>query len=99
MFRSRLRLPRQALSTGLRPAVNARRRIHHVPKLEHDFTDGVPNLMSPGGFAIAWTDYMSLTIDKLNALTAGTSPPPPSDVSRSRETARGPAISAEMPHN
>jgi Fe-Mn family superoxide dismutase len=28
--------------------------------------------MSPGGFSIAWTEYMKLTVEKLNALTVGT---------------------------
>ena len=60
MFRPRLRAPRLAFGLGLRSTVNARRSIHHVP-----------NLMSPGGFAIAWTEYMKLAIEKLNALTVG----------------------------
>jgi hypothetical protein len=30
--------------------------------------------MSPAGFSIAWTDYMTLVTEKLNALTAGASP-------------------------
>ncbi len=48
------------------------RSMHSVPKLRHDFTEtGVPNLMSPAGFAIAWSDYMTLATEKLNALTAG----------------------------
>lgn len=72
MFRPRLRAPRLASGLGLRSTVNARRSIHHVPELQHDFSQGVPNLMSPGGFAIAWTEYMKLTVEKLNALTAGT---------------------------
>ncbi|KAJ4170463.1 hypothetical protein NW754_006601 [Fusarium falciforme] len=72
MFRPRLRAPRLAFGLGLRSTVNARRSIHHVPELQHDFSQGVPNLMSPGGFAIAWTEYMKLAIEKLNALTVGT---------------------------
>jgi superoxide dismutase len=51
--------------------VNARRSIHHVPELPHDYSQGVPNLMSPGGFSIAWTEYMKLMVEKLNALTVG----------------------------
>lgn len=43
-----------------------------MPRLRHDYTEtGVPNLMSPAGFSIAWSDYMSLAIEKLNALTVG----------------------------
>lgn len=77
MLRSRL-LPRAARSLRLGPAQNltahATRRIHHVPTLPHDYAEGgVPNLMSPGGFAIAWSDYMSLMVEKLNGLTAGSS--------------------------
>lgn len=74
MFRTRLRVPRQsaALALGLRASPNARRSIHHVPTLAHDFSRGVPNLMSPGGFMVAWTHYMQLMVEKLNALTAGT---------------------------
>ena len=72
MFRSRL-LPRagSSLRLGLRTTVNARRSLHQVPTLPHDYSQGVPNLMSPGGFAIAWSEYMSLMVEKLNALTAG----------------------------
>lgn len=71
MFRTRLRIPRQGLSLGLRTTVNARRSLHQVPSLPHDYSQGIPNLMSPGGFAVAWTDYMSLMVEKLNALTTG----------------------------
>jgi Fe-Mn family superoxide dismutase len=60
---------------GLRASVNARRSLHQVPTLPHDYSQGVPNLMSPGGFAIAWSDYMALMVEKLNALTAGTCAP------------------------
>lgn len=87
MFRTRLlRTPKQALGLGLRASsanttgVNtsfsagfnaARRSLHSVPALPHDYSQGVPNLMSAGGFAIAWTDYMKLMLDKLNAMVAG----------------------------
>ncbi|KAJ3473544.1 hypothetical protein NLG97_g10251 [Lecanicillium saksenae] len=82
MFRSRLRTSGLAAAQSLRPATTstasrfaaplAARSIHHVPTLTHDFSEGVPNLMSPGGFNIAWSEYMALTVEKLNALTAGT---------------------------
>lgn len=71
MLRPILRVPRSALGLGLRSTVNARRSIHHVPQLPHDYSEGVPNLMSPGGFSIAWTEYMKLMVEKLNALTVG----------------------------
>lgn len=84
MFRSRLRTSGLGLAQSLRPPTTsstasriaaplAARSIHHVPELKHDFSEGVPNLMSPGGFNIAWTEYMALTVEKLNALTAGSS--------------------------
>ncbi|TQV99835.1 hypothetical protein V2A60_005265 [Cordyceps javanica] len=81
MFRSRLRTSGLAFAQSLRPSTStaprvaaplAARSIHHVPALKHDFSEGVPNLMSPGGFNIAWSEYMALTVEKLNALTAGT---------------------------
>ncbi|KAH0499316.1 hypothetical protein TgHK011_006519 [Trichoderma gracile] len=53
-------------------ASSNRRSLHSVPSLPHDYSQGVPNLMSPGGFALAWTDYMTVTLDKLNAMIAGT---------------------------
>jgi Fe-Mn family superoxide dismutase len=87
MFRTRLlRMPRQALGLNLRASaangssfsanssfnkINAARGLHSVPALPHDFSEGVPNLMSPGGFSLAWTDYMTVTVDKLNAMIAG----------------------------
>ncbi|KAI9171246.1 superoxide dismutase [Paramyrothecium foliicola] len=52
-------------------ALNGRRLIHHVPTLPHDYSqEGVPNLMSPAGFSLAWKEYMTLMVEKLNALTA-----------------------------
>lgn len=72
MFRSRA-LPRvgKSLGLGLRTTVNARRCLHRVPALPHDYSQGVPNLMSRSGFQIAWTENMSMLLEKLNALTAG----------------------------
>jgi Fe-Mn family superoxide dismutase len=48
--------------------------MHHIPPLPHDFRDGVPGLLSPEGFDMAWTQYMTLMLEKLNSLTAGRSP-------------------------
>lgn len=72
MFRSRV-LPRvgKSLGLGLRTTVNARRCLHRVPALPHDYSQGVPNLMSRSGFQIAWTENMSMLLEKLNALTVG----------------------------
>lgn len=66
MFRPRLRIPRVGLA---RPAL--RRSMHHIPPLPHDFREGVPGLLSPDGFDMAWTQYMTVMLEKLNALTAG----------------------------
>ncbi|EPE29268.1 Fe,Mn superoxide dismutase (SOD), C-terminal [Glarea lozoyensis ATCC 20868] len=49
----------------------SRRSIQTVPPLAHDFRNGVPNLLSPGGFDLAWTQYQSYLVEKLNATTAG----------------------------
>jgi Fe-Mn family superoxide dismutase len=49
-----------------------RRSIHAVPELKHNFSDGVPGLLSSHGFDIAWTQYQNLMIEKLNILIAGT---------------------------
>lgn len=75
MVRPRLRIPRLGASMGASTTFNAasaRRCLHNVPRLRHDYTEtGIPNLMSPAGFSIAWSDYMTLATEKLNALTAG----------------------------
>jgi hypothetical protein len=41
-----------------------------VPPLDH-FRNGIPGLFTPEGFQLAYTDYQSLMLEKLNALTAG----------------------------
>lgn len=45
--------------------------MHHMPPLPHDFREGVPGLLSAEGFDMAWTQHMTLMLDKLNAMTAG----------------------------
>ncbi|EEY18519.1 superoxide dismutase [Verticillium alfalfae VaMs.102] len=67
MVRPRVRLPRVRLAQQLQ-----QRSLHSVPKLDHDFSNGVPGVLSADGFQMAWTEYMTHTLDKLNALTAGT---------------------------
>jgi hypothetical protein len=49
-----------------------RRGLRSLPPLSHNFQDGVPGLLSPAGFDMAWTQYQSLMIEKLDALTVGT---------------------------
>lgn len=70
MVRPRVRLPRVRLAQQLQ-----QRSLHSVPKLDHDFSNGVPGVLSADGFQMAWTEYMTHTLDKLNALTAGMSLP------------------------
>ncbi|KAF8863397.1 manganese and iron superoxide dismutase [Acephala macrosclerotiorum] len=62
----RPRLPRIGLALR-----SFRRSIHNVPPLSHNFTEGVPGLLSPAGFDMAWTQYQSLMCQKLTDLTAG----------------------------
>jgi Fe-Mn family superoxide dismutase len=49
------------------------RSLHSVPPLTHNFREGVPGLLSPNGFDMAWTQYQSLMVEKLNVLIAGMS--------------------------
>lgn len=67
MIRSRLlRIPRVSLA---RPAT--RRSLHSLPALPHEFKSGVPGLLSADGYDMAWTQYQSLMLEKLNSLVAG----------------------------
>jgi len=50
-----------------------RRGLRTLPRLSHDFEAGVPGLLSPAGFDMAWTQHQSLMIQKLDNLTVGTS--------------------------
>lgn len=83
MFRSALRIPRvRAATTAAAPsmAMRQQRSLHYMPRLDHDFSEGVPGLLSADGFDMAWNQYMSLMLEKLNALIAGSSafhPSPP----------------------
>ncbi|KEY70662.1 hypothetical protein S7711_02262 [Stachybotrys chartarum IBT 7711] len=106
MLRTSLRIPRQVLGAGLRVAAcpGASRHLHHVPSLTHSYPDGVPNLLSAGGFNIAWTDYMTLMTEKLNALTVGTELEDKSTKTIALMTAREPSQApifnyASMAHN
>jgi len=49
--------------------------IHTVPKLKHEEAyraNGIPELYSPQGFKLAWTDYQKYLTTKLTMLTNGT---------------------------
>ena len=64
---------RTSLRQQLQP-LTQRRRIHQLPALLHHETfkrEGVPGLLSPTGYQIAWTSYEGMIIDKLNGLVAG----------------------------
>ncbi len=64
-----------------RPGVSARRGLatqptgfegHRLPALPHDATyaeHGVDGFLSPEGFDLAWTQYQSMMIEKLNTMT------------------------------
>ena len=50
------------------------RSTHYVPQLGHDSAfkkHGIPDLLSPQGFDLSWTQYQGFLINKLNLLTAG----------------------------
>ncbi|KAI0890535.1 manganese and iron superoxide dismutase [Annulohypoxylon maeteangense] len=68
MLRPRLRIPRA--SRPWRPAISSR-QIHFVPALRQFNPDeGVPGLLSSGGFDLAWTQYMAFVMEKLNIMIA-----------------------------
>lgn len=48
-----------------------KRGLRTLPMLNHDFSNGVPGLLSAAGYDMAWTQYQSLMIQKLDALTVG----------------------------
>ncbi|KDN61762.1 putative superoxide dismutase [Colletotrichum sublineola] len=74
---ARLRIPRVGATIAAAASAPARttmqmqqRSLHHVPGLAHDFKNGVPGLLSADGYDMAWKQYMTLILDKLNALIA-----------------------------
>ncbi|CAI4217018.1 unnamed protein product [Parascedosporium putredinis] len=101
MFRSRIRIPRVSLA---QPVARVQRSLHTVPELPHSYKDGVPGLLSADGFDMAWTQYQTLMIEKLNALTAGTEFEQKDTYSTLTATAREPSKApifnhASMAHN
>lgn len=42
-----------------------------MPVSRHDERVGVPNLLSPEGYDLAWTQHMALMLNRLNQLVAG----------------------------
>ncbi|GKT42118.1 37S ribosomal protein S26, mitochondrial [Colletotrichum spaethianum] len=75
---ARLRIPRvgATIAAAAAPARTTmqmqQRSLHYVPQLAHDFKQGVPGLLSADGYDMAWNQYMTVILDKLNALIAGT---------------------------
>ncbi|KAK8020713.1 hypothetical protein PG990_005851 [Apiospora arundinis] len=66
MFKPRVRIPRVRIAQA-QPLMQ-RRSLHQVPIPEFSSAQGIPKLLSPDGFHLAYTDYMQLLVDKLNAL-------------------------------
>ncbi|KZL66954.1 superoxide dismutase [Colletotrichum tofieldiae] len=74
---ARLRIPRVGATVAAAASAPARttmqmqqRSLHYVPQLAHDFKQGVPGLLSADGYDMAWNQYMTVVLDKLNALIA-----------------------------
>ncbi|KZL85517.1 superoxide dismutase [Colletotrichum incanum] len=81
---ARLRIPRVGATIASAASAPARttmqmqqRSLHYVPQLAHDFKQGVPGLLSADGYDMAWNQYMTVVLDKLNALIAGQYMPSP----------------------
>ncbi|KAL9096161.1 MAG: hypothetical protein Q9165_001684 [Trypethelium subeluteriae] len=57
------------------PRLVQARLLHNVPTLNHDKQwkeHGVGDLLDPQSYKLAWTDYQSLMVQKINDLTIGT---------------------------
>lgn len=84
MLRPRLRIPlRPRLPTApaqsqLLPLASRMRSMHSLMPLEYNTKNevsqkGIPDFLSPAAFNIAWTQYQTHLLEKLNSLTAGMS--------------------------
>ncbi|KAI8962722.1 manganese and iron superoxide dismutase [Daldinia sp. FL1419] len=102
MLRPRLRIPRA--NRLWRPTLSSR-SLHLVPNLPGvNVEEGIPGLLSDGGFDFAWTQYQQLVVERLNALTAGTDLAEQDALSILKATAREPSQApifnyASMAHN
>lgn len=91
MLRPRLRIPSAArprfgapVQSSLLPLAYQTRSRHTLRPLHYEneaLQNGIPDFLSPTAFKIAWTQYQTHLLEKLNNLTAGTSclflfPPP-----------------------
>ncbi|KAI1845275.1 hypothetical protein JX265_005430 [Neoarthrinium moseri] len=72
MFRTRLRIPRVSLPRQRPAAAVFRRSLHDVPTVGYSGAEGIPGLLSPDGFDLAYTQYMQFVTEKLNSLIADT---------------------------
>jgi Fe-Mn family superoxide dismutase len=84
MLRPRLRIPlRPRLTTApaqspLLPLASRVRAMHSLMPLDYNTKNevsqnGIPDFLSPAAFNIAWTQYQTHLLEKLNGLTAGMS--------------------------
>ncbi|KAL1896611.1 hypothetical protein Sste5346_004646 [Sporothrix stenoceras] len=93
-------LARQSAQTALAPLSQAlrSRSIHNLPVSRHDAYAGVPNLLSAEGYDLAWTQHMSLMLNRLNQLTAGTEYENLNLKTVVQETARFPHLASTFNH-
>ncbi|KAK8088872.1 superoxide dismutase [Apiospora hydei] len=103
MFKPRVRIPRVRIAQP-QPLLMQRRSLHTVPPSEFSSARGVPGLLSPDGFHLAYNDYMQLLVDKLNALVGGTEMEQKPPYQILQQTAREPSFAptfnyASMLHN
>ena len=71
MFRPRLRMPRVRLPRASPPLF--RRTLHGVPTTVHKPEVGIPGLLTPDSFHLAYTEQMQFVVEKLNNLVVGKS--------------------------
>ena len=53
------------------PQLKTCRWSHTLPELNLNESHGVPGLLSPQGFKLAWTDYQRLLLTRLNSMVQG----------------------------
>ncbi|KAL2259899.1 hypothetical protein VTK26DRAFT_6268 [Humicola hyalothermophila] len=70
--RPRLSVPAQSPLLSFAQQSRSRHSLHPLRYVDDNFSQtGIPDFMSPTAFNIAWTQYQSHLITRLNALTAG----------------------------
>jgi Fe-Mn family superoxide dismutase len=83
MLRPRLRIPLRPractpATTTLLPLACRARAMHALAPLEYNLQNeasqnGIADFLSPAAFNIAWTQYQTHLLEKLNGMIAGTS--------------------------